>query len=194
MEAALRRTAGDLDRSGHGWALVGGFAVSARADPRFTADVDVAVMVEGDRSAEQLVRALISAGYGLVGSVEHDNGRLATVRLTHNVDGPDVVIDLLFASSGIEPEVTKSAEIIEVVSGLNLPVATVGHLIALKLLARDDATRPQDVADLHGLLSVATPADLALAQQSVDLIETRGFNRGRDLRAALRELESTLKG
>jgi hypothetical protein len=151
-------------------------------------------MVEGDRSAEQLVRALISAGYGLVGSVEHDNGRLATVRLTHNVDGPDVVIDLLFASSGIEPEVTKSAEIIEVVSGLNLPVATVGHLIALKLLARDDATRPQDVADLHGLLSVATPADLALAQQSVDLIETRGFNRGRDLRAALRELESTLKG
>jgi hypothetical protein len=52
LEAALRRAAEDLDRSGRPWALVGGFAVSARAEPRFTRDVDIAVMVDGDRAAE----------------------------------------------------------------------------------------------------------------------------------------------
>jgi len=41
LEAALRRVADDLDKSGRLWALVGGFAVSARVEPRFTRDVDM---------------------------------------------------------------------------------------------------------------------------------------------------------
>lgn len=49
VEAALRRVASDLDARGVRWALVGGFAVSARTEPRFTRDVDVAVLVEDDR-------------------------------------------------------------------------------------------------------------------------------------------------
>jgi hypothetical protein len=36
LTAALRRASEDLNRSGLRWALVGGFAVSARAEPRFT--------------------------------------------------------------------------------------------------------------------------------------------------------------
>ena len=46
VEAALRRVTADLDRRRLGWALVGGFAVSARAEPRFTRDVDVAVVTQ----------------------------------------------------------------------------------------------------------------------------------------------------
>jgi hypothetical protein len=188
LTAALRRAADDLDRSGLRWALVGGFAVSARAEPRFTRDVDMAVAVGGDPEAEQFVRSLIADGYTVFNSLEHDSGRLATVRMARDFDGIDVVVDFLFASSGIEPEVAQAAETVEVAPGLRLPVAATGHLIALKLLARDDETRPQDLADLRALLSVAGPQDLALAAAAVDLIHKRGFNRGRDLPAALQAL------
>jgi hypothetical protein len=41
LEAALRRVSADLTRPDVQWALIGGFAVSARAEPRFTRDVDV---------------------------------------------------------------------------------------------------------------------------------------------------------
>jgi hypothetical protein len=188
LTAALRRAADDLNRSGLRWALVGGFAVSARAEPRFTRDVDMAVAVGGDAQAEHFVRSLIGDGYAVISSLEHDSGRLATVRITRDFDGVDVVVDFLFGSSGIEPEVAQAAETLEVAPGLRLPFAVAGHLIALKLLARDDETRPQDLADLRALLSAAGPQDLALAATAVDLIHKRGFNRGRDLPTALQAL------
>ncbi|MGH8825077.1 MAG: nucleotidyl transferase AbiEii/AbiGii toxin family protein [Jiangellaceae bacterium] len=187
VEAGLRRLASDLIGSGRAWALVGGFAVSARAEPRFTRDVDVAVAVPDDASAEALVRSLIAGGYRLLASIEQDvAGRLATVRLNCPVtDDEDVVVDLLFASSGIEPDIVNAAERVEIVPGLVLPVAATGHLIALKLLARDDEARPQDLADLRALHAVAGPGDLALAREAVTLISSRGYARGRDLAAAL---------
>lgn len=77
----------------------------------------------------------------------------------------------------------------EVVPGLRLPIATTGHLIALKLLARDDLERPQDLADLRALRQVATSADYQAAREAVGLISSRGFARGRDLTAALEDLE-----
>ena len=72
VEAALRQVTADLDRRHLGWALVGGFAVSARAEPRFTRDVDVAVAVIDDRAAEQNVHDLVAGGYRLLASVEQD--------------------------------------------------------------------------------------------------------------------------
>jgi hypothetical protein len=171
--------------------MVGGFAVSARAEPRFTRDVDIAVAVADDSVAEELVRDLLGDGYSLLGTIEHESGRLATARLARNVDGVDVVVDLLFASSGIEPEIVAMAETIEIAPGLPLPVATTGHLIALKLLARDDDTRPQDLADLLALREVASRADLELARAALILITDRGFSRDRDLIVALNDLITT---
>jgi Nucleotidyl transferase AbiEii toxin, Type IV TA system len=76
LEAALRRLASDLSSYGRSWALVGGFAVSARAEPRFTRDIDVAVAVSDDADSESLVRLLISDGYRALASVEQeDTGR-----------------------------------------------------------------------------------------------------------------------
>jgi hypothetical protein len=169
----------------------GRFAVSARAEPRFTRDVDVAASVPNDAVAESLVRSLLSSGYQLLASVEHDaTSRLATARLaTARADhGDQVVVDILFASSGIEPEIVEAAEPIEILPGFTVPVARTGHLIATKLLARDDATRPQDLADLRALLAVAEAGDLALARESIALITKRGFNRERDLEMALERL------
>lgn len=187
LEAALRHAADDLTRLGAGWALIGGFAVSARTEPRFTRDVDIAVAVDDDTAAEDLVRSLLTDGYRLLATIDHDmTGRLATVRLASPLAGDtDVVVDLLFASSGIEREIAQAAERIEIIPGLTLPVATTGHLIALKLLARDDERRPRDAADLRNLADVASPEDRDVARQAVELIAARGFDRDRDLRQAL---------
>jgi predicted nucleotidyltransferase len=110
------------------------------------------------------------------------------VRLKRHIGGVGIVVDLLFASSGIEPEIVEAAETIEISPGLKLPVATTGHLIALKLLARDDDSRPQDLADLRALLAVATADDMADAGAAIQLITQRGFNRGRNLTAMLNSL------
>jgi predicted nucleotidyltransferase len=186
LEAAIRRAVADLARYRCAWALIGGFAVAARAEPRFTHDIDVAVAVADDAGAESLVRWLIQDGYRPLTSIEQDDtDRLATVRLASAVADGDVVIDLLFASSGIEMEIVSAAQLIEIIPGLTVPIATTGHLIALKLLARDDESRPQDLADLRALLAVATRADVDLARESVRLITERGYSRGRDLEAAL---------
>ena len=90
------------------------------------------------------------------------------------------------AMSGIEPELVARADRLEVLPGLELPVATVGDLIALKLLARDDARRPQDAADLVALLAVATRADRERAETAIGEITARGFQRDRDLAAEWR--------
>ncbi len=145
-------------------------------------------MVGDDADSEELVRSLLASRYRLLASVEQDQtGRLATVRLACPVGEGDVVVDLLFASSGIEPEITRAAEMTEIVPGLSLPIATTGHLIALKLLARDDQSRPQDLADRRALLEVATVTDLAAASEAARVIADRGYDRGRDLAAALIE-------
>lgn len=187
LERVLRRLSSDLQHHHASWALVGGLAVGTRAEPRTTRDIDAAVAVADDREAEQLVASLRADGYTVGTILEHDAlGRLATVRLT--APSARVVVDLLFASSGIEAEVVQFAERLEIVSGLVIPIARVGHLIALKLLARDDRRRPQDHDDLRALAAIASDEDWQLARDGVDAIQRVGAARGRDLVAALGEL------
>lgn len=189
LESVLRRAVLDLREAGARFALVGGLAVSVRTEPRFTRDADLVVAVADDQEAEGLIRRLQSDGYTVNATVEQEAlGRLATVRLTQPHSADSSVVDLLFASSGIEAEVAAEADLIEILPTLIVPVAQVGHLIALKLLARDDVDRPQDVIDLRALLKHATPVDIELAHQAVALITARGFHRDRNLSAALDEL------
>jgi predicted nucleotidyltransferase len=184
LEAALRRICLDLADAQAPFALVGGLAVSARTEPRFTRDADLAVAVQTDAEAERLIRVLQSVGYRVQTLIEQQAaGRLATVRLTRSVEPADPVIDLLFASSGIEAEVVAEAEVIELLPNLRIPVATTAHLVALKVLARDDLNRPQDAGDLRALLRVASNDDIARARTALASIEERGFQRGRDLQA-----------
>lgn len=163
--------------------------MSVRCEPRTTRDVDVAVAVSDDNEAESILRELVSRGYRSVGGVEQtDTGRLATMRLLPPDAGPlGALVDLLFATSGIEPDICASADSLEVLDGVVAPVATVGHLIAMKLLSRDDDHRPQDIIDLHALIEVANDDDVELAAAAVREIELRGFGRGRDLDGALQD-------
>jgi predicted nucleotidyltransferase len=175
-----KETLADL---GYPWALVGGLAVSARAEPRFTRDVDFAVALKSDREAEALIRAIQARGYQIDTILEQEStGRLATVRLVAPGSGEyGVILDLLFASSGIEPEVVERATVIEVFPGIELPVARVPELLALKILARDDERRPQDTMDIRALLQEATASDLEVTKKALTLIVERGFHRKRDL-------------
>ena len=192
LEAALRQVCLDLTETHSRFALVGGLAVSARTEPRFTRDADIAVAVQSDAEAEDLVRSLHARGYSVGALVEQEAaGRLATVRLTRALEPTAPVIDLLFASSGIESEIVAGAEAIELLPKLRMHVATTGHLIALKVLARDDLTRPHDVGDLRARLRVASPAEVTRARAALTLIAERGYHRGRDLQS---ELEKLLRG
>ena len=188
LEGALRDVASALDRLRHSWALVGGLAVSARGEPRFTRDIDLAVAVADDATAEALVHSLVGSGYRILASLDQEQvGRLATVRLEAPTEGPaGVVVDLLFASSGIEAEVVRDAEVLEVLPGLRVPVARRGHLLTLKLLS-DSPGRPQDRVDIVALLREATPADLEEVRQLAVLISQRGYARGRDLLSSLEQ-------
>lgn len=179
----LSRIAGDLAESEDSFALVGGLAVSARTEPRFTRDADIAVIVDSDEQAEELVYSLKAVGYSIDTLVEQEAvGRLATVRLSPpGADLRGIVVDLLFASSGIEHEVVQNAERLRVLEDIEVLVARVGHLIALKVLSRDDVKRPQDLVDLRALLKVASESDLNEARTAMALIAERGYARGRDL-------------
>jgi hypothetical protein len=189
LEAALRQIHADLAEAHVSFARVGGLAVSARTEPRFTRDADLAVALPNDAEAETLIRELRIRGYGIEALVEQDAvGRLATARLTRSSEPRGPVIDLLFASSGIEREVVTEAEPIELLRNLTIGVARTGHLIALKVLSRDDVSRPQDLVDLRALMRVASSAELARARQSIALIAARGYHRGRDLESELNTL------
>jgi hypothetical protein len=136
-----------------------------------------------------------AAGYQILETVEQEaTGRFATARLLPPGGDPGgVIVDLLFASSGIESEIVASAEPLEVLPGLSVPVAGLPHLVATKLPAQDDA-RPQDAADLMSLAPLASSNDLESARKLVRLIEERGYNQGRDLGSALERLIAASAG
>jgi hypothetical protein len=170
-------------------AVVGGIAVSVRAEPRFTRDLDLAVAVASDEEAANYVFRIRQHGYEIVSALEQTtHQRLSTIRLRREGRGP--IVDLLFAACGIEAEIALAAEPIEIAAGLVAEVAQVGHLIAMKLVSRDPKRRPRDQQDLVDLASVADDREWQRAAVAIELIRQRGFSRGRDLDAGLAEIRA----
>lgn len=171
------------------FALVGGLAVSARAEPRFTRVVDLAVGVRDDAEAEALIYSLTRVGYHTLATVEHETlRRLATVRM-RSPEGP--VVDLLFASSGIEHETVTRASALSVPSVGVVNVARAEELVAMKVLSMRRG-RPQDAIDALRLLEIAD-LDLAAVRQNLSLITERGFHRRQDLEAKLQQVLEDLR-
>jgi len=181
MAATAKELSLWLDSHRVPYALIGGLAVSFRTIERFTRDIDFAIAVEGDEHAEEIVRELRLLGYTIHSLLEQTKqGRIATVRLRKG-DDDGTLVDLLFASSGIEREVAAEAEPIEIFPSLFVPTATLPALLALKILAEDSENRPQDVIDIKHLLAEATDRDLMQAKELLALIESRGYQRGKNL-------------
>jgi len=79
LHSVLRRIIIDLSESGASCAVIGGLAVSARTEPRFTKHVGLAVAVTQDGNAEALVQHLTSKQYRISALVEQGAvNRLAT--------------------------------------------------------------------------------------------------------------------
>jgi hypothetical protein len=107
--------------------------------------------VASDSEAQALVFRLQSRGYRTLAAIEQEAaGRLSTVRLLSPGEGiAGVVVDLLFASSGIEHEVVQGAETLEIVPGLAAPVASTGHLARLRAYGRGDLLARRVAARAH---------------------------------------------
>lgn len=181
LQEYVKRVAEHLRGLGVHFAVVGGIAVSLRTVERFTKDVDFALSVKGDEDAEEIVESLRNAGFRIAMFLEREqDGRLMTVRLKSVAD-VEVFVDLLFATSGIEPEVVADATVLEIFPDLHLKLATVPALMAMKLLSADWATRPQDTLDIQQLLRIASPSEIKETRHLLDLITERGFSRGKDL-------------
>jgi len=165
------------------FALVGGLAVSFRTIERFTKDIDLVIAVKNDHQAENCVRELAGLGYQVQALLEQTkHGRIATVRMIKSLGG-SVFVDLLFASSGIEAEIVAGADQIEVFENLPIAVASLSGLLALKVLSVDPKYRPQDLIDIKNLLAEASFEDIQETTRLLQLIQNRGYNRGKDLQA-----------
>lgn len=188
----LSRVASDLRGAGQPFALVGALAVAVRAEERHTKDIDFAVAVPDEQAALLVLRHLVGTkNYELVKRWgPPDSEALSGVALRPPGHVGDVVlVDLLFSTCGVEREVVSRAETIEVLPGVQMRVATLGDLLAMKTLSLDDARRPRDRGDIAGLLRVATVADVDVAKDALSRMQERGFgwNVGKD--ELLTELE-----
>ena len=189
-ELALRGICTELSARRRKFALVGGLAVSIRAEVRFTRDVDIAVSVENDEDAEALIYELRSVGYEPVATVEHEaRSRLSTVRL---LSPQGVKVDLLFATSGIEEEIVARASFIEMGDAGRVPVANAEELLAMKILSMTDI-RLQDRLDAQRLLQFVPDLDLQVVRGHLARIAQRGFHRDQDLSLKLESVLATVR-
>lgn len=185
VELALAAAVKDLRRAKCVFALVGGLAVSVRAEVRFTRDVDLAVQVKDDAEAEHLIFALKTSGYQPVATVEHEERhRLATIRL---LAPQNVKIDLLFASSGIEQEIVERATAVALPHTGDVPVAAAEELLSMKVLSMTER-RLQDRIDAQRLLACNPRLDLDRVRDNLRRIRERGYDRNEDLEGKLSAL------
>lgn len=160
---SLTQIRDSLKELGVKFALIGGFAVSAQTQPRFTRDIDIVIVVRDDSEAESILHSLQTKRF-LLGDVLEQTytKRLAGVRL-HRQGVRHVPIDLIFALSGVESEIVAGSQNLEVLPDVMLPVARLGHLIVLKLLSQGE-DRLQDGVDLQNLAQDCSPTELEAAR------------------------------
>lgn len=188
LGSILKRLVTFLEDKKVEYALVGGLAVSFRTIERATKDIDIAIAVDKDLEAEDLIRQFQQVGFQPATLLENKlHKRISTVRLLSN-ESPNVFVDILFSTSGIEEEVCSSAELIEILPDLKLRVSTLASLIAMKVLSSTNIKRKQDLLDLSNLLSDASSEDLQEARRLVALIESRNFNEGFNLSESLEKM------
>ena len=175
LEKALKETRRVLDEEQKPYALIGGLAISARATPRFTHDVDFALFCS-DAEAESLVGSLVRRGWSVDALLmTKSTNKIATVRLTP--PRSNVLVDLLFDFTGIERQIVSSATRALVRNGQTMAVATRAHLMAMKVLA----FRDKDKMDIDYLLDRAKKTEIAVARRALAEMSRAGKGAGRDL-------------
>ncbi len=139
----LATIAAVFEQAGLRYALIGGHAVNAWLEPRFTADVDVTVAA--DPAALARARDALEA-LGYVVNAEHGADLPSGPDFVRFTRGPqDSPIEIQAAKTQLQHDLIARATRSSVVA-----TATPEDLIILKLIAH----RPKDLADLAGLLAL----------------------------------------
>jgi predicted nucleotidyltransferase len=162
-------------------------------EPRTTKDIDVAISVSGEEQVNSLKDFLLARGYTSPQLLMHVR---PTIRMGWRVFIPSfhetcVPLDILVLACGIEREIVAHASTIEILPGLSLPVASLAHLIAMKVLSQNSSDRLQDRVDLFALLKSATTSDRIIIESALAKMSKLEIANGRDLVAELRNLEAT---
>lgn len=123
--------------------LVGGYALAVHGRPRYTADLDIWLLIDPD-NADRVLEALEDFGFGDVGLTAAD-----FLRPDHVVQlgYPPLRIDLLTSLDGVDFSDCYTRRVEVDLDGISVPV------ISLDDLRRNKAAsgRAQDLADLEAL-------------------------------------------
>lgn len=179
FERTLVRLHTDLEELGVRWALVGGLAVTLRAAPRLTRDIDLAVAVVEGEESDRVIRGLRERGYRpLAGRpLFQSDEPLREVRF----NSPEGVrVDLILDWSGIEPEIVETAEIFPT-GRIAVPVCRIEHLLAIKI----HAARAKDEIDSREIVPLLGPAEIIRVRELLDLIARRTFSDRQELQRRL---------
>jgi predicted nucleotidyltransferase len=157
--------------------VIGGVAASLQGKPRFTDDVD-AVVFDEDTSR------LIESGrkYGFAPRIDDalEFSARTRVLLLQHTSGVD--LDLSLGALPFESETIERSQEVEA-RGLRIRIASPEDLIVMKAIAR----RPQDVADIAGILEVHSNLDVDRIRRWV-----REFSAVLEMPEILEDLENQL--
>ena len=154
FETTVPRIAAEFAAAGIRYALIGGLAMAMRGVQRATLDVDFILLLEDLSNAHD---RLLKLGYHRAFHSENVSHYLAE-------DSALGRVDLLHAFRGPSLGMLDRAEMLELVSGLSLPVVHVEDLIGLKIQAavNDPSRHRRDWSDIHLLVENAALQDSPL--------------------------------
>lgn len=174
-----------LDRAfttaGTRWYVFGAQAAIVHGVARLTEDVDVTVDASGLETRE-LVDALVQEGFEIrVADIDEFAARTRVLPMAHIA--ARIPVDVVLAGPGLEERFFERAVRMPVGGGLEVPVACVEDIIAMKILA----SRPKDLDDVLALLVIAGDGlDRPRVESMLGLLEA-ALDRS-DLLPALDEL------
>jgi hypothetical protein len=134
-----------LDGAGVTWAVMGGCARNAYAEPRATRDVDFVVEADSARF-QALERALRSAGFERATTVDEPGELVPDLVLYRDAGGRR--IDVLFAHTAFERSALSRRTTLSPLLGSKAHVVSPEDLVVYKLIA----DRPQDRADIAAVV------------------------------------------
>jgi hypothetical protein len=136
-----------LDSRGWPFCIIGGIALIRWGIPRFTRDVDVALLTGFGREDEFTVPILNSGYTGRVADAAAF-ARRNRVLLANAPNG--ISIDISLAALPFEEQAIRRASLFEFAEGCWLRTCSAEDLIVLKLFAY----RQQDLADVHSIVEL----------------------------------------
>lgn len=159
---------GDID----GYALIGGVAVSARARPRATKDVDFLVQADREYFTKESIQKILPKGFSFKIFKSDRLDPLNGVVRIYDEEGNELV-DIIPVFWKWQDDVIKAAEQIEIFEGVSVPIAKIEDLVVLKLKAGG----AQDMVDIEELLKATAVTDDFDKVRMLDLAKQAGVDK-----------------